>query len=498
MRRFQLGLVAVALVAAAATGHSYTTFAKWQSSPVTFYVNPSTPDLSSAAAGAATQFALDVWNTQGGTPFRYQYGGTTSDTTTGYDNRNVVIFRNTSNGSAIASTYTWWDSSNHLIDADVVVWDGGFTFFTGTSGCGSVSNAAYLEDVLTHEFGHALGLNHSTVTDATMYPSYGYCSQAMRTLASDDIAGVQSLYGVGSSGSTSSSSTATVPQMSSPATGSSLTGSSQTFTWTAGSSVSSYWLYVGTAVGANNLFDKEIGSSLTATVTGLPTDSRTLYVRLWWMAGSWNYAVYTYTAAAAGGGGGGGGGGTVPAITTPTAGATLAGSSQTFTWSAGSGATSFWLYVGTATGGYDLFNQSLGSTLTAGVAGLPTDGRKIYARLWWVRNGAWEYADTSYTAGTGGGGGGTGANPTITTPSTGSTLTGSTQTFAWTAGTGASSYWLSLGSAVGGNDLLDGNLGSSLSVTAAGLPTDGRMIYARLWWIRSGRWESADSSYRAK
>ena len=62
MRRFHMGLVAVVLVAAAATAHSFSSYAKWQSSPVTFYVNPTTPDLSPAAASAATQFALDVWN----------------------------------------------------------------------------------------------------------------------------------------------------------------------------------------------------------------------------------------------------------------------------------------------------------------------------------------------------------------------------------------------------------------------------------------------------
>ena len=66
-----------------------------------------------------------------------------------------------------------------------------FPFVTGTSGC---SGAFFIEDIATHEFGHALGLAHSTVASATMYPSISSCSQQSRTLDADDIAGVLSLY----------------------------------------------------------------------------------------------------------------------------------------------------------------------------------------------------------------------------------------------------------------------------------------------------------------
>ena len=184
---------AAALVAAAAlhgTVNAYSSFAKWGSTPVTFYVNPANADVPTATAVAALQVGMDAWN-QAGTSFRYEYGGNVTDTATAHDYRNVVMFRNASNGGVIATTYSWWSSTGNLLDSDIVFWDGGFKFFTGTSGCAS---GAYIEDIAAHELGHALGLNHSTASDATMYPSYTLCTVGNRTLAADDTAAMKALY----------------------------------------------------------------------------------------------------------------------------------------------------------------------------------------------------------------------------------------------------------------------------------------------------------------
>ncbi len=193
-RRFT-AVIAAALAVLALSGavSSYSTYARWASVPVTFYVNPANQDVSANAAAAAVEVALNVWSASGSS-FRYQYGGTAHDTAIAFDNRNVLLFRNVDNGSTIATTYSWWNSSKQLLDSDVIMWDGGFRFFTGTAGCGTPSKGVYIEDIATHELGHALGLNHSSSSGATMSPSSSYCSQAFRTLAADDTAGVSALY----------------------------------------------------------------------------------------------------------------------------------------------------------------------------------------------------------------------------------------------------------------------------------------------------------------
>lgn len=60
-----------------------------------------------------------------------------------------------------------------------------------SSGC---SGGFDLAGVSTHEFGHAVGLGHSNVSGATMYPSISACNFSASSLASDDRAGYSAIY----------------------------------------------------------------------------------------------------------------------------------------------------------------------------------------------------------------------------------------------------------------------------------------------------------------
>ena len=87
-------------------------------------------------------------------------------------------------------------------------------------------------------------------------------------------------------------------------------------------------------------------------------------------------------------------------MTSPTPGSTLAGSSATFTWSAGAGVSFYEFRLGTTLpGSNDVYNSSEATTsaLTTGVvSGIPTNGKTLYARIYSWINGAWQYNDYTY------------------------------------------------------------------------------------------------------
>jgi len=294
-------------------------------------------------------------------------------------------------------------------------------------------------------------------------------------LSAGDLAAVQAMYPSGA------------PEISSPTPGSTLADSTATFVWTAnGTPVLQWWLFVGSSLGAANHFNSgSLGTNLSVTVIGLPTDGSQVHVRLWFRtAGGWQSVDSQYTAAAAG----------IPEIISPTPGSVLQASSATFGWTAnGAQVAGYWLYIGSNVGTSDWYNSgSLGTRTSDAVAGLPTDGSQIHVRLWHFINGGWQSADFQYTALTRG-------DPAIFSPTPGSVLPSSTVTLEWADnGTAVSRYWMYIGSNQGSADLYNsGSLGGRTSATVAGLPTDGRRVHVRLWYLIGTGWQFNDFEYTA-
>jgi hypothetical protein len=262
-----IGIVCASVLGVGTYAYTLTGY-KWNVTPVLMYANPNTPDVAASAVETALKVGMNAW--KGYTTFQFTYGGRVTDTAAVVDGRNVILFRNASNGTALATSYNW-SSGGSRIDSDIIFWDKTYRFFTGTSGCAS---GAYIEDVATHELGHAAGLSHSSLTGATMYSKSTYCTQSLRSLSSDDISGLKALYPA----LNISTNTAPTLSISSPLSGTSVAlGSSISFAGSASDSqdgtVTSRMVWrsnLDGQIGTGGAFSKalSVGShTVTATVT---------------------------------------------------------------------------------------------------------------------------------------------------------------------------------------------------------------------------------------
>jgi hypothetical protein len=247
-------------------------------------------------------------------------------------------------------------------------------------------------------------------------------------------------------------------------------------TWTVSPNAQSYYLYVGTAVGKNDVINTgEITSTSWSARSSIPAGS--YFARLFTKTnGHWRSIDSAFTAAS------------LPAhMTYPLPGATGVDCLTPFTWSIGVGAQTYRLTIGSAPGGNDLVDSGEIVAFSYHVPDLPA-GPTLYGTLSTRMASGVTASSFTFTA----------LPPPARLISPANLATGVDPTLPifWSAATGAQGYYLTVGTTVGARDVL--NTGQILGQSwKGGTGVNGGHYYARIYTLANGRWRSTDTEYTA-
>ena len=275
----------------------------------------------------------------------------------------------------------------------------------------------------------------------------------------------------------------------SPVPGSTLAGTSATFTWTGAPGAGNYFLWIGTTgVGSHNIMNFGATASTSVSAFGLPANGAKVYVRLQTTFNGVAQSIdYTYTAASSGTQ-------VTPVaaqLLTPVAGTILAGGTATFTWNTGTAVSGYQLWVGTSVGARNIYSGAITSALSTNVTGLSTNGSTVYVRLVSVLGNSTLTRDYSFVT--------SAALPPglgITSPVPGAVLAGSSATFQWGTVAGATGYYLWVGTTgIASHNILNFGISKATSVNVTGIPTNGSILYVRLFVSINGNLQFVDYTY---
>ncbi|MDQ3284022.1 MAG: matrixin family metalloprotease [Acidobacteriota bacterium] len=195
MKKQNLLSLAIATILVAASAHpvmAYTLLSprrRWASTPVAVHVYTAGNSTINDGSGGVTAVvgAVKAWGIiSSQTTSQPAVRGSAPATITLNNNGNVCT------GSCLAATLTSYYSGSTIYDADIYTNTRySYTSSKETDGC---SGEYDIDGIMVHEVGHVIGLGHSSVTGATMYPSVSSCNYNNRTLESDDLAGKNDLY----------------------------------------------------------------------------------------------------------------------------------------------------------------------------------------------------------------------------------------------------------------------------------------------------------------
>lgn len=159
--------------------------ARWANGVMQWYYNSQgqPAGISTSDAVATLQKAAQKW--ENGCAMRFQYMGETTTPTYQADNRNVM---------------GWQSGFGASGETNVSYFDLGIAESDVRFNSDNVKDLATLEAVATHEFGHALGLDHPSQPDSIMFANPYHPATSQLILKGDDIAGCAALYGASTLG----------------------------------------------------------------------------------------------------------------------------------------------------------------------------------------------------------------------------------------------------------------------------------------------------------
>ncbi|NWX95739.1 MMP7 protein, partial [Nothoprocta ornata] len=156
---------------------------RWKSKYLTYRIVNYTPDLPRATVNEAIRKAFMVWSDVTPLQFRRVYLGQ-ADIMIGFARREH------GDGSP-------FDGQGNILAHAFAPGRGigGDAHFDEDEVWSESNQGVNLFLVAAHEFGHSLGLGHSDVPGALMYPTYKYMNPKTFRLSEDDKRGIQKLYG---------------------------------------------------------------------------------------------------------------------------------------------------------------------------------------------------------------------------------------------------------------------------------------------------------------
>lgn len=189
---FALAIALTVIVISAEPVMAYTLLSPrrtWASTPITVRVYTGGNSTINDGDGGVTAVvgAIKAWGI-------ISSSSTTQNAVRGTAPATIVLNNNgkVCTGSCLAATLTGYYTGSTIYDADVYTNTRySYTSSRETDGC---SGEYDIDGIMTHEVGHVIGLGHSSVSGATMYPSVSSCNYNNRTLEADDVAGKNDLY----------------------------------------------------------------------------------------------------------------------------------------------------------------------------------------------------------------------------------------------------------------------------------------------------------------